>query len=297
MQFKKSLIPKNKATHSAAAQNNSGKNSNTYLEDNRPEVVAQRKILKTAASNTTKGVVQALGWETLGSLNPRRYLPVSMFGYTPEQMAENGLAGGPAAAQAPPAAQDAQAAVPPLVEDERDDGGPGPSTVAAKKKRRNRNRKAKGKAPMAAPPAAAAAAPAPYRAHGGEASDSDSDDWETIDRAGDKREKRQRGAANRAAKQQFVAGLKRRAKNWMDKPNQDGTMNMHGTGSAAEHDLEARAKVALREANPEGAIRLLREAIDGRRAQLGSKGSPGYQGHLDAIAYLQRIIDSILASM
>ena len=291
MQFKKSLLPKNKATHSAAAQNNSGKNSNAYLEDNRPEVVAQRKILKTAASNTTKGVVQALGWETLGPLNPRRYLPVSMFGYTPDQMAENGLA------DPPVAAQDAQAAVPPLVEDEQDDGGPGPSTAAAKKKGRNRNRKAKGKAPMAAPPAGAAAAPAPYMAHVGEASDSDSDDWETIDRAGDKREKRQRGAAKRAAKQQFVAGLKRRAKNWMDKPNQDGTMNMHGTGSAAEHELEARAKVALREANPEGAIRLLREAIDGRRAQLGSKGSPGYQGHMDAIAYLQRIIDSILDSM
>lgn len=40
---------------------------------------------------TPDAVVQAVGWESLGPLNPRRYLPTWLGGYTQRQMAENGL--------------------------------------------------------------------------------------------------------------------------------------------------------------------------------------------------------------
>lgn len=51
-------------------------------------------MANTRTATTGPGpVIQALGWETLGVLNPRRYIPEAVGGYTPEQMAENGLVG------------------------------------------------------------------------------------------------------------------------------------------------------------------------------------------------------------
>lgn len=263
-----------------------------YLEDNRPESVVQAK-LKEGINNTN--VVQAIGWETLGPLNPRRYLPEKWYGYTQEQMEENGLAAAPPQAAmpapaapmpAPPAAMPA----PPLEESSEEAVAPAKLSKGQKKRLRQKR-----KANAAPPPSASAAAA--YDGGGGgpsRLSNSDSEgEWETVDTAGKKRAQRQRTAQNRQQRAQFRASFSGVLRKWVDKADQDGTMNMYGTGSAAEHDLEARAKQRLRDVDPRGAIELLQEAIAFRQAGLGSSGSPGYQGHADAIAYLERLIRAI----
>jgi len=79
-----------------------------HLLDNRPKTVAQLKqqavqsakqIGQVSPKNnsqrqgpmTSQQPLQLLGWESLGRLNPRRYLPEILGGYTQEQMEENGL--------------------------------------------------------------------------------------------------------------------------------------------------------------------------------------------------------------
>lgn len=61
------------------------------LKDNRAQS-AFHGSMQNAASQSRDGVIQAFGWESFGKLNPRRYLPEFLGGYTHEQMIENGLA-------------------------------------------------------------------------------------------------------------------------------------------------------------------------------------------------------------
>ncbi|MEP2937492.1 MAG: hypothetical protein ABJM06_09160 [Gilvibacter sp.] len=299
-----------------------GSSSGVYLEDKRTKSIVQAK-LKEGDSNTN--VVQTVGWESLGRFNPRRYIPEKFWGYTQEQMIENGLAqapepaadaapGGvmpapsadmpapppletdseedvlvaPAAAMSAPLA--AMSAPPPIESDSEEEAPAMPAPLKTKKKRR-RNRKPKSKQSMAPPPSGMAAAGASSAGGGG--SSSSSATWETVDTAGKKRAQRERSRQNRLDRAAFRAGFTGFLRRWVDKPDQDGTKNKYGTGSAAEHDLEARAKQNLRDMNPEGAIALLREAIELRRGGLGGEGSPGYQGHLDAIDFLEGLIRDI----
>ncbi len=100
--LKKSTEKQN--THGATA-NSLHKESNQpvfQFVDNRPEAVKQRKLQETINNHGKQdtNVVQLLGWESLGFLNPRRYLPVPI-GYTHDQMVENGLAAPHQQAQEP----------------------------------------------------------------------------------------------------------------------------------------------------------------------------------------------------
>lgn len=87
--------PEHKQKSSFVAANVSRGNRAMHLVDNRSSSVVQRKKREGQGqpeAKTGEDVIQRLGWESLGPLNPRRYLPVVMGGYTHEQMMENGLA-------------------------------------------------------------------------------------------------------------------------------------------------------------------------------------------------------------
>lgn len=65
------------------------------MADSSPQAKQLGVLQRMATSDfnaDNSNVIQAIGWESIGWLNPRRYLPVTLGGYTKSQMVENGLA-------------------------------------------------------------------------------------------------------------------------------------------------------------------------------------------------------------
>ena len=66
------------------AENNTGlsDNSKTSIDNTRRHISAGTKYIRTLVHQPSANVIQAFGWQSLGRLNPREYIPTLIGGYT-----------------------------------------------------------------------------------------------------------------------------------------------------------------------------------------------------------------------
>ena len=244
-------------------------------------------------------VAQAVGWESLGPLNPRRYLPVDWGGYTPEQMAENGLGGANAGQQAPDLTPT----------DARTPDVTGPAArgeepkAVKKKKKKNRRKKRASSAPdmdrdqsdtsdQVEDQALESPLLMPSDQEEEETRSDDEGGWQevsyskappTLEQA---QARQQREQNKQAVAAHWFLGA------WVKKADTSGTRCMHGEGSAQAYEYERLGKDAARRGDIESAIDYLEEAIRERQSDPNQSKSPD-KGHTQAIQFLNRLIQAL----